>query len=248
MRERTLWWDGCANVRDLGGLPLEAGGETRFGAVVRADSIRRLTDDGWSALVAYGIRTVVDLRCHSELEADPPRDLPLDVVHVPVLPEPGTEFWTGIDALSAPEVDAVRRTRATYLEFLEQRPAEFGAAFRAIAQADGGAVLVHCVGGKDRTGLVCALLLRLVGVPLDAVADDYGLSEQNLAERTERWLAAAANEEEREWRRRVSEAPREAIVEVLAALDERYGGAEAYLHAAGVDDASLSRLRRRLHG
>ena len=61
-------------------------------------------------------------------------------------------------------------------------------------------------------------------------------------------VAAAANEEEREWRRRVSEAPREAIVEVLAALDDRYGGAEAYLRAAGVDDESLSRLCERLRG
>ena len=94
--------------------------------------------------------------------------------------------WTGIDALSAPVVDAVGRTRATYLEFLEQRLAEFGAAFRAIAQADGGGVLVHCVGGKDRTGLLSALLLHLAGVSSEDIAADYALSEERLLPRHHR--------------------------------------------------------------
>jgi protein tyrosine/serine phosphatase len=248
VRERTLLWDGCVNVRDLGGLPLEGGGETSFGALVRADSIRRLTDDGWAALVDYGTRTVVDLRYHSELEADPPRELPLEVVHVPLLPEPDTEFWNAIGAVSATEADDVRRTRLVYLEFLERRTAEFAAALTAVAEADGGAVVVHCVGGKDRTGLVCGLLLRLAGVPIDAVVADYGLSEPNLARRTERWLATADTEDERERRRRASVAPPEAMAGVLVTLDERYGGAEGYLRAAGVGDACLAQLRSRLRG
>jgi len=81
-RTRDLTWDGCLNVRDLGGLPTEDGGETRFDAVVRADSIGRLSDAGWAALAGYGVRRIVDLRWRDELEGDPPRALPVEVVHV----------------------------------------------------------------------------------------------------------------------------------------------------------------------
>ena len=84
---RTLAWEGLLNVRDLGGHPIEDGGETRWGAVVRADNVRRLTDAGWRALVDYGVRSVVDLRFHEELAEDPPRELPVDVVHVSLFGE-----------------------------------------------------------------------------------------------------------------------------------------------------------------
>src|SRR5262245_29445429 len=82
---RELVWDGCLNVRDLGGHRTVDGSETRYGSVVRADSVRQLTDEGWTAAVDYGVRTVVDLREGGELEADPPGDVPVEVVHVPFL-------------------------------------------------------------------------------------------------------------------------------------------------------------------
>lgn len=79
---RDLVWDGCVNVRDLGGLPTEGGGETRFGSIVRADNVRRLSDEGWKAVAGYGVSTVVDLRWAEELAEDPPPALDLHVVHV----------------------------------------------------------------------------------------------------------------------------------------------------------------------
>src|SRR5919204_1655163 len=82
-RSRDLVWEGLLNVRDLGGHSTEDGGETRFGSVVRADSVRRLSNDGWAALVDYGVKTIVDLRANEELEADPPAELPVEVLHVP---------------------------------------------------------------------------------------------------------------------------------------------------------------------
>ena len=83
-RSRDLLWDGLLNVRDLGGHPTPEG-ETRWGAVVRADALKRLTDDGWRELVGHGISTIVDLRMDEEREADPPADIPVEVVHVNVL-------------------------------------------------------------------------------------------------------------------------------------------------------------------
>ena len=245
MPTRHLSWDGCVNVRDLGGVPTADGGETRFGAVVRADSIRRLSDGGWAALVAYGIRTVVDLRFGSELEADVPRELPVEVVHVPVLPEADSAHWAVLDAIRDGAPDGVAAKRDVYLEFLERFRPNFGLAVGAVAQAP-DAVLVHCLAGKDRTGLVTALLLRLANVAVDEVADDYALSERNLAEVHERWIAAAADEVERARRRRTAASPREAIVQVLEELERRYGGARGYLRAAGVDERDLDAVAARL--
>ena len=67
------------NVRDLGGVALEEGGETRYGALVRADNIRLLTDDGWRSLAAHGVARIVDLRWPEELDEDPPRDVDICV-------------------------------------------------------------------------------------------------------------------------------------------------------------------------
>src|SRR5262245_36899703 len=141
LRERTLVWDGCVNVRDLGGHPTEDGADTRLGAVVRADSVRALSDAGWRELVDYGVATLVDLRFHSELDADPPATLPVDVLHVPLFPEPGSADWDAIDAVAEAETDRVATVRAVYLEVLARRPHAFAAAVAAVADAPQGGVV-----------------------------------------------------------------------------------------------------------
>jgi protein-tyrosine phosphatase len=118
----------------------------------------------------------------------------------------------------------------------------------AVAGAPEGGVLIHCAAGKDRTGLISALLLGLVGVPAETIAADYAMTAELLRPRDEAWLAAAAPEERAEREALLARyAPRaEVMVEVLAGLEERYGGVEGYLRAAGVSPADLDRLRERL--
>ena len=83
-RERVLVWDGCVNVRDLGGLPLEGGGDTSFRVLVRADSIGTLTEAGWAALRDYGVTTAVDLRGEHELEERArAQQRPIRIVSIP---------------------------------------------------------------------------------------------------------------------------------------------------------------------
>jgi protein-tyrosine phosphatase len=243
--ERTLIWDGCVNVRDLGGHPTEDGRTTRFGAVVRADSVRALSDAGWDALLAYGVSRIVDLRLRSELALDPPRELDVEIVHVPLL-QIDDEEWAEIDAIFDAQPDAAGSTRAVYLEFLERRRPQFAQAFAAVADAPEGTVVVHCQGGKDRTGLVVALLLRVVGVDVEAIVADYALSGPNLSERTSAWVAETDDELERERRRRIGSAPAEAMVAVLEELERRYGSVREYLDAAGVDQATVDKVRTRL--
>jgi protein-tyrosine phosphatase len=248
LQRRDLVWDGCLNVRDLGGLPTADGAETRFGSIVRADSVRQLSEDGWRALVDHGVRVVIDLRGDHEREDDPPAELPVEVVHVPFM-EASEAEWDEIaeelDRANATS-DDVAATRDAYLIFLERFRSNVAAAFEAVARAPAGAVVIHCVGGKDRTGLLAAFLLHVAGVADEAIADDYALSEERLLTRHQAWFDSAETDEERERLRRIAQCPADAMLGVFRELDRRYGGVEGYLRAAGVHDEELERARTRL--
>jgi protein-tyrosine phosphatase len=246
-RSRDLAWDGCLNVRDLGGHATEDGGQTRFGSVVRADSVGQLSPEGWETLVAYGIRTVIDLRGDHEREDDPPGELPVAVVHVPFMEASDAE-WEEI-AGELERLDELRvadATREAYVIFLERFKPNVGAAVRAVAEAPEGGVVVHCVGGKDRTGLLAALLLHVAGVPTEEIAADYALSEERLRPRHDAWLEAAETEAERKRLERITQTPREVISGLFEELERRYGSVEGYLRTAGVGDDELERARSRL--
>jgi protein-tyrosine phosphatase len=245
---RTLTWDGCLNVRDLGGHATEDGEITRFGQIVRADSVRRLTDAGWEALLDYGVRTVVDLRYADELVADDPGAVDVDVIHFSLFGDPDAGRWAELDALGAAAGDDVGFTRVVYLEVLEEHRANVAHVVAAVGRAPEGGVVIHCHAGKDRTGLVTALLLRLVGVPRVDVAEDYAVSELNLASLNDVWVASAPDEAERARRRRISATPAEAMYGVLEELERRYGSIRGYLRAGGASDVDLDAVRSRLLG
>lgn len=245
VRERHLFWDGCLNVRDLGGHPTADGDETRFGAVVRADSVRQLSAAGWAELVGYGISTIVDLRMTSELLEDPEGESPVTVVHIPFLEE-DAEALEEVERVSRAAPDPPSATRDVYMVFLERFRSNVAAAIAAVANAPQGGVVVHCAGGKDRTGLVTALLLSLAGVSREDIAADYALSEERLRERHDEWIAQAENEEERDRLRRIAVTPAESMLGVLGELERRYGGVEEYLKAGGATDEDLERARARL--
>ena len=246
---RDLVWDGCLNVRELGGLPTTDGGETRRGAVVRADSVRLLSEDGWRALVDHGVRLVVDLRGDHEREEDPPAELPVEVVHVPFMEASDAE-WEEIaaelEAANAQAPDDASANRDAYLIFLERFKDNVAASLRAVAYAPEGGVVIHCVGGKDRTGLLTAFLLHVAGVDEAAIAADFALSEERLRERHESWFEAAESEEELQRLRRISQTRPETMLGVFAELRRRYGGVEEYLRDAGSSDEELELARARL--
>jgi protein-tyrosine phosphatase len=244
-RSRELVWEGCLNVRDLGGHSTEDGGETRYGAVVRADSLHQLTGDGWQSVVDYGIRTVVDLRMDEEREGDPPAGAPVELLHISLFDDDKTVFEE-VEAAAEAAPDVAAATREVYLLFLEHFKANVATAIRTVASAPEGGVVVHCMGGKDRTGLVTALLLELAGVADEQIAADYALSEERLRPRHELWFAEAETEAERERLLRIAQTPAASIAGVLAELKRRYGGVEGYLRAAGLSDEDLALARARL--
>ena len=240
---RRLAWDGCLNVRDLGGHATDDGDTTRWGSVIRADSVRALTDAGWESLVAHGVTTIVDLRSHGELAADPPRDAPVEVVHLSVLPEQDDPVWAELDVGSA---DVEKHKELFYVEWLRRWGDRFAAAVAAVGEAPAGPVVVHCQVGKDRTGLVVALLLRLAGVSAEDVAADYAVSSANLEPLNRPWLDAAPDPVERERRERLVATPAASMLGVLAAVDREHASAAGFLRAQGLSDETLARVRARL--
>jgi protein-tyrosine phosphatase len=170
--DRELSWEGCVNARDLGGL-----GQIRPGAVVRMEQPRRLTEAGWAAASAYGVRTLVDLRDPDEYEPElAPRPAAITTVQVPLDPvgTPFYEHWQKIDNLASP---------LYFPAMLAEHPERLIAAVRAIAAAEPGCVVFHCAGGKDRTGLLALVLLTLAGATPEEIIADYLLTYDRMKQR-----------------------------------------------------------------
>jgi protein-tyrosine phosphatase len=234
--DRHLSWEGCFNVRDLGGLRTADGGETVRRALVRADDLDHLTAAGWAALAAYGVRTIIDLRNDDEV-APSARRRPAGVatVRVPLDDVEDAGFW---EHCWANDLDG---SPLYYRPFLDRKPRRCAAAVAAVARAAPRGVAIHCGGGRDRTGLVCLLLEALAGVIPEEIVRDYELSNVRLRD-----LWAARGEEDQvpiidEILARRNTTSRALILDILESLD-----VEAYLRRGGLGDADLAAVRGRL--
>ena len=233
--ERDLIWDGCFNVRDLGGFRTLDGGKTRRGAIVRSDALSRLTDEAWRLVEAHGIRTVIDLRNEDELDADisgrPPG---LTTLNVPIDDEEDRELW---DHIWSNELDG---SPLYFRLFLKRKPEQCASAIRAMANAEPGGVVFHCGRGRDRTGLVALLVLALAGVDAEDIASDYELS----TERVRRLDAALGDTDQGEEiaaiLRRKGTTARAVILDLLKNVD-----IEEQLRGGGLQQADIDRLRER---
>ena len=165
---RTVAVDGLTNARDLGGLPLAVGGVTPTGVFVRSERPDRVGADGWTVLRRRGIRTVLDLRQAEERSAHRAA-VPADLVdlHVDHDGLEHSDFWADYWD------NGLVGTPVYYLPHLAALPERTVAVLFAVATAPPGAVLFHCAGGRDRTGLIAAILLRIAGVEDDAIVADY---------------------------------------------------------------------------
>ena len=234
--DQNLDWDGCFNVRDLGGLHASDGRQIRRGAIVRADHTNRLTAAGWSALQSHGVRTVIDLRDAAEREPDAaPRAAQQTTVELPLEDLTDSTFWQQWRSLCC--------TPLYHRAFLERCPERIAAVIAAIAEAGPGGVLIHCGHGRDRTGLVTLVLLALIGVSPEEIAADYALSADRL-----RPLFAQMGRDDEEIRiqaqlRQANASARSEILATLEALD-----AAAYLHAGGLRAEHLAAIHTRLLG
>ncbi|HEY1486243.1 MAG TPA: tyrosine-protein phosphatase [Micromonosporaceae bacterium] len=207
-----LDWPDCRNVRDIGGMPAADGRRIRDRVLVRADSLEQLTDSGIAAARDYGVTTVLDMRSAHEIGG---ARHPFDVQVLPF-----------VDAERDLERDAAaeKTTADLYRGSIDRNGRCVAALVSAIAGAPPGTIVVHCLFGGDRTGMLVALLLDLVGTPRSVIIEDY----------------------ERTWAFRSDAAETGAIDQTMTHIDARWGGARGYLRQHGVTDAEISALRDRL--
>jgi protein-tyrosine phosphatase len=225
------------NARDLGGLRMRGGARTRARAFLRTDDLCNLTPDGVRKLVDYGLTSVIDLRWPEELAG---RSNPFQDGHDSVR-------WTHVSLLADSE-PAWRAKSADVpkerwnIEVLDHSGPEIAEVFRAVAEAPRGVVLFHCKAGKDRTGVVAALLLAVADVEPEDIAWDYAVSTEYIRDA---YLASHAPER----RAAVLEdvrCPPEQVATMLAHLEERWGGVKRYLASLGLGSRELNAVRTRL--
>lgn len=140
--KRTIHIDGLANVRDLGGRDRTDGTSSPEGVFVRSERLERVDSDGWQALHAYGVRTVIDLRRPDERTGQIPASIAH--VHVDLDGSDETDFWAEYEA------DGRWATPLYYRAHLQALPHRLALVLDAIAAADEGAILFHCAAGWDR--------------------------------------------------------------------------------------------------
>ena len=229
---RTLSWDGFLNVRDLGGLPVAGGGETLYGRVARSEAPHFLSERGWRELHEHGVRTLVDLRCPTEGGYDARNGVRR--VGVPLFRQDDPEFLA--------RTRGIRDTAEFYRAIVDFSHVRITRAVTEVGDAPAGGVLIHCHAGRDRTGIVTAIVLAVAGVPADSIAADYVATAEALQPRHEQELAAAQTAEEREWLETIHYVRAESI---LGVFDE-IGDPAEYLRAGGATPEQIERVRRRL--
>jgi protein-tyrosine phosphatase len=235
---RHLGLAGTYNLRDTGGYHTLDGRITRWRTLLRSDSLHRVPPQARTALLAYGVRTVIDLRRSDELRVAPNVFADAsDVVyhHVSLLAD------TPPDRKVAP-----RLLPDVYRLILDQRQEPLRQTLATLAAPGGFPALVHCTAGKDRTGLIVALLLGLVGVSATTIVADYALSSQYLVGLylEEARQRAAYNGIPWEWFQHQVICPPEFMQTTLQYLDEHHGGIPAYVRHIGLSQEQCEHLRR----
>jgi len=224
-QERILHWEGCNNLRDLGGLRAADGRTTRFGALIRGDTPKRLTPAGWQALHAHGVRTIIRLLTdgmdETEWDFTPPY-ADITLVQAPI------EDFSDREFLEKWVVTELWGTPLYFADAFRRWPGQHAAVVSAVARAQPGGVLFHCIRGYDRTGIIAFLLLALAGVTPDEITDDYELS---LDPTRDELLA------------RYNTSTRQAIRDTLTGWD-----VEGYLRAGGVSPEEIAAVRQRMLG
>jgi protein-tyrosine phosphatase len=230
------------NIRDIGGYPTSDGRTTQWKRFLRSDGLHALHEADMQVLLDYGVRLVVDLRLPNELKSSP------NVFGSSELVEYRHQSFIDQAVLKRIEKEPVQnrthlRADKGYRIWLDQCQPSVRDILVSLSESDTGVALYHCSGGKDRTGLVTALLLGLAGVADELIAADYALT----ARYNVRSTFKPPEPDIRDWQDyEAAYCPPAVMHESLEHLKQAYGGVSGYVRHIGVTDEQIERLRNRI--
>ena len=242
-RARLLPLVGASNFRDLGGYPTTDGRFTRWGRLFRSDTLHELTGDDLEVLRELGLASVIDLRTKSELERTGRGRLaeePIAYLHASVLQEEGGESSA---APAPPDGDPAER----YLWYLDVGRDALAKALTLVADPQNQPVVFHCAAGKDRTGVLAALVLDILRVAHPVIVEDYVITATRME------LILDRLRRDPVWGNHVAQIPAERVFVEAATMErflellyQRHGGAREWALTAGVSAESLNQLAAHL--
>ncbi len=233
--------DGCLNFRDAGGWSA-VGGRMATGRLFRADDPIRLTDRGRDAVARLGLAAVIDVRQQQQFLRSAGFCDAQRTVHLPLVDQV-------IDRAAPPPLERPEHLADLYDRMVSQAGATFARALDVVAErlAD-GPVLVHCAYGKDRTGIIVAMVQALLGVPDDDIVAEYARSDEPVRARR-RWLLAEPRPDDPDIAavpELLFQAPAEAMRVVVDRARSRHGSTEAWVRSLPLQTHTPDRLRRAL--
>lgn len=240
-REVTL--DGCVNFRDLGGYGTDDGRRTRWRTVFRADGLNRLSGSDLDVLSGIGLGTVIDLR--SRDEAEQRGSFPVDALPVRYVGLPLTDVLPTAEEL--PDWEKSSYVSSHYLDIVQRAAPALTAAFEALAAEGALPAVMHCSAGKDRTGVLSALLLAFLGVPDDTIVADYALSAAAMERLLERLTSEYPESVEAvtKFAPAILHVMPETMVEFLSGIRSEFGSYDGLADSLGVTGA-VDHLRHTL--
>lgn len=233
--QRHLELLGCLNLRELGGYETTNGKQTKWRTFFRSDSLHRLPVSSQQQLIDYGIKTIIDLRSSFEVAKEEYafRNQPnIQYFNIPLVAENQRNIIESIKDKTLLELNQF---------LLQERSLAIKTILETIANQQ-TPVIIHCAVGKDRTGIITALLLAISGVPVKTIAEDYQLSDRYLASFHAKMRPKAIQE----GFTHLLESPQQTMIDTFAYLDLHHGGVANYLENIGLDSTTYKRLQKML--
>lgn len=243
--KRLVKLEAVHNFRDLGGYPTSGGRATKWQMLFRADGLYRLTPQDAQHVIDLGVRTVIDLRTTNEVTSRgtfPAHEFPVNFHHLPIIDATWNETET-------PEIeDTVEFLVWAYREMIEKASPKFADAINLLGSQDVFPAVFHCAAGKDRTGLLAAFILSLLGVSDEIICADYGKTADGM-----RRLIAWAKVHQPQLADSYANMPArfaasdpEAMAVILADLQSKHTTVENFVREIGVSQKTIESLRNSL--
>jgi protein-tyrosine phosphatase len=240
---QKLYVEGTYNVRDLGGCITTDGKTIKTGMLIRSGNLDKLPEAAQQQLIDYGVKTIVDLRDEWEQKLYPnvfTRASQIIYHNVPLL---GAALSNN-EAWQAVESDYIE-LHELYIKYLEWCQPQIASIITTIADADSG-IVFHCHAGKDRTGIIAALLLSSIGVSDTVISQDYSLTSGEIPHLIAEWREYQLNKggDMTQFERDVASKP-QTMMSMLKYIKDSYGSTTAYLQSCGVTASTLLKLHEK---